>query len=224
MAKIPMFEGLPSEQLQDFGSIALTKAFNRGQTIFSEGEAANGFYVVVSGRVKVYKLSLEGKEQILHIFGPGEPFGEVPVFEGKQFPAHALAIEKSSVIFFPRADFVGLIKRNPSLALSMLAVLSRRLRQFTAMIDNLSLKEVPARLSAHILYLSDRDEGADRVALDVSKGQLASMLGTIPETFSRILTKMNQLGYIQSDGKHIQVLDREGLKDLASGNKRLSQE
>jgi CRP/FNR family transcriptional regulator len=219
-----MFEGLPPDQLQNLASIGLTKAFKRGQTIFSEGEPANGFYVTVSGRVKVYKLSPDGKEQILHIFGPGEPFGEVPVFEGKQFPANASAIEKSSVIFFPRADFVGLIKRNPSLALSMLAVLSRRLRQFTVMIDNLSLKEVPAGLAAHILYLSDRNEGADRVALDVSKGQLASMLGTIPETFSRILSKLSQLGYIEADGKRIRIIDRDGLKDLASGAKRLSQE
>ena len=92
------------------------------------------------------------------------------------------------------------------------------------MIDNLSLKEVPARLAAHILYLSDRNQGTDRVELDVSKGQLASMLGTIPETFSRILSKLNQLGYIESDGKHMQILDRDGLKDLASGIKRLSQE
>ena len=86
--------------------------------------------MVVSGKVKIFKVSMEGKEQILHIFGPGEPFGEVPVFAGQQFPASAEALEKSRLFFFSREAFIDLIKRNPDLALNMLAVLSRRLRRF----------------------------------------------------------------------------------------------
>ena len=221
VANIPLFEGLPDEQQRDLASIALVKSFSRGQTIFSEGDPGTGFYVVVSGRVKIYKLSADGKEQILHIFGGGEPFGEVPVFEGRRFPAHAVALDETRCLFFPRSAFIDLISRNPSLSLNMLAVLSRRLRRFTVLVDDLSLKEVPGRLAAHLLYLSDRNEGAADLELDVPKGQLAGMLGTIPETLSRILTKMVKQGLIESDGPHIRIVDREELAELAEGVKRL---
>jgi len=221
IATIPLFEGLPSEQQRDLASIALDKAFKRGQTVFSEGEPGIGFYVVSTGRVKIFKLSAEGKEQILHIFGPGEPFGEVPVFEGRRFPAHAVALEDSRFLFFPRPAFTDLIKKNPSLALNMLAILSRRLRSFTMLVDNLSLKEVPGRLAAHLLYLSENQGGADEVSLDLPKGQLAGFLGTIPETFSRILTRMVKQELIAADGPRIKILDRQGLSDLAEGITRL---
>jgi CRP/FNR family transcriptional regulator, dissimilatory nitrate respiration regulator len=221
IGRIPLFEGLPREQLGDLAAIALTRAYARGRTIFSEGEPATGFYVVSSGVVKIFKLSPEGKEQILHIFGPGEPFGEVPVFEGRRFPAHAVALEDSRFLFFPRTAFVDLIKSNPSLALNMLAMLSRRLRRFTVLVDNLSLKEVPGRLAAHLLYLSDQADGADTVDLGVPKGQLAALLGTIPETFSRILTKMVKQGYIEAEGTKVKILDRERMSELAEGTGRL---
>jgi len=219
---IPLFNGLPDEQLLDLNSIGVEKRFKRGGTIFSEGQPALGFYVVLSGRVKIFKLSPDGKEQILHVFGPGEPFGEVPVFEGKRFPAHAVALEDSTACFYPRDSFVGLIKSNPSLALNMLAVLSRRLRTFAALVDNLALKEVPGRIAAHLLYLSDRQGTANQVELDVPKNQLAGMLGTIPETLSRIFAKMATRGFIQLDGPRITLLDTAGLRDLADGVKRLT--
>jgi len=221
IAAIPLFEGLPLEQQRDLASIALDKSYKRGQTVFSEGEAGVGFYVVSTGRVKIFKLSADGKEQILHIFGPGEPFGEVPVFEGRRFPAHAVALEDSRFLFFPRPSFMDLIRTNPSVALNMLAILSRRLRRFTVLVDNLSLKEVPGRLAAHLLYLSESNAGADEVRLDLPKGQLAGFLGTIPETFSRILTRMVKQGLITADGPRIRIMDRQGLSDLAEGITRL---
>jgi CRP/FNR family transcriptional regulator len=224
IAQMPLFEGISETQQQDLASIALLKTFERGETIFSDGEAGNGFYVVLSGRIKIFKLSADGKEQILHIFGPGEPFGEVPVFEGRRFPANSEPLEKSSVMFFPRTAFIDLIKRNPSLVLNMLGVLSRRLRRFAAMIDDLSLKEVPGRLAAHLLDLNARQPESSQVALTVPKNQLAAMLGTIPETLSRILQKMTQQGFIKVDGKNISLLDREGLTELAEGLRRLSHE
>ncbi len=221
IAGIPLFNGLPEDQLKDLASIATTRSFNRGETIFSEGEPGNGFYVTETGRVKIFKLSPEGKEQILHLFGPGEPFGEVPVFEGRNFPAHAVALEASRMVFFPRSSFIALVKRNPSLALNMLAILSRRLRRFAALVDDLSLKEVPGRLAAHLLYLSRSREGSDVLELEISKSVLAAMLGTIPETLSRILTKMVKQELIESDGPRIRILDREALSELAEGLRRL---
>ena len=105
----------------------------------------------------------------------------------------------------------------------MLAVLSRRLRRFTMLIEDLSLKEVPGRLSAYLLYLSEGKGGADELTLDISKGQLASILGTIPETLSRILARMNRENLLRSEGpRSIRILNREGLEGLASGETRLS--
>ncbi len=209
----PLFQGLPSSQLTDIIKITEEKVYNRGETIFFEGDEGNGFYMVATGKVKIFKMSMAGKEQILHIFGPGEPFGEVPVFHGQPFPANAEALVKTSIVFFPRQRFVELVNQTPSLALNMLAMLSMRLRRFASQIENLSLKEVPARLSGYLLYLIKEQENEKTVRLEISKGQLASLLGTIPETLSRIFAKMSDEGLIKVEGKNIQILDRESLED-----------
>jgi CRP-like cAMP-binding protein len=222
LSQIPLFKGLPKIHLQDLTRIAADKRFTKGQTVFSEGDNGNGFYVVVRGLVKIFKLSIEGKEQILHIFGPGEPFGEVPVFAGQDFPAHAETIAESRLLFFPRETFTALISENPSLALNMLALLSMRLRHFTAQVEQLSLKEVPGRLATYLLYLSEEKAGATSIDLNISKGQLASLLGTIPETLSRIFARMTQQGLIQVEGPRINIADRSGLEALASGEKPLA--
>lgn len=221
LTNVPLFRGLPAEQLEGLKEISVDKIVRRGESIFMEGDDGDGFYVLIAGRVKIFKISPEGKEQILHIFGPGEPFGEVPVFEGERFPANAEAMEESRLYFFPRKAFVGQIERNPSLALNMLATLSKRLRRFTRLIDDLSLKEVPGRLAAYMLYLSERDRGSRFLRLTVTKGQLASLLGTIPETLSRILKKMNTQGLIETKGPNIRILDRKGLEDLVETGGRL---
>jgi CRP/FNR family transcriptional regulator len=217
ISSIPLFEDLPEEQLRELSGIVVDIVYHRGQTIFSEGDDGTGFYVVVSGRVKIFKLSADGKEQILHIFDDGEPFGEVAVFAGMHFPANAEAMEESRVFYFSRDALVDLIKQDPFIALNMLAVLSKRLRGFAALIEDLSLKEVPGRLAAHLLFLSQQKQGAKDLELNITKTQLASLLGTIPETLSRILTKMSKQGLIESVGPHIKILDQEALQDLADG-------
>jgi len=222
VAAIPLFQGLSRGEYEDLAMIVVDQVIRRGQTIFEEGDEGEGFYVVVSGRVKVFKLSPDGKEQILHIFGAGEPFGEAAVFAGEKFPANAEALEESRVFFFPRPAFVELIGQNPSLALNMLAVLSRRLRKLSSLVEDLSLKEVPGRLAAYLLYLSEGNKKAVEVQLDVSKNQLASLLGTIPETLSRILAKLSREGFIKANGpRQIRLLDRKGLGELASGERKL---
>jgi len=216
----PLFEGLPEARLAELASIARERTFHRDDIIFSEGEEASGFYVVDRGRVKIFKLSPEGKEQILHLFGPGEPFGEVAVFSGIRFPAYAQALETARLVFFPRAALLELIRRTPELALGLLAVLSLRLRQFANLIEDLSFKEVPTRLAAHILYLSNKRDSLS-LELEITKGQLASLLGTIPETLSRILARMTRQGMIETDGRRITILDRGLLEDLARSEIRL---
>ncbi|MBW2593905.1 MAG: Crp/Fnr family transcriptional regulator, partial [Deltaproteobacteria bacterium] len=119
----------------------------------------------------------------------------------------------------PRAAFAELIADNPSLAMSMLAVLSVRLREFTIQIENLSLKEVPGRLASYLIFLAHEQKTGDHISLPISKGQLAGLLGTIPETLSRIFTKMSTQNLIEVNGKEIKLLDRIGLDDLAMHGK-----
>ena len=221
IASLPLFKGLSAQQIEHIRAIVVTRQYHKGEIIFSEGDAGNGFYVAVEGQVKIFKLSLEGKEKILHIFGPGEPFGEVPVFSGENFPANAQATAACELLFFPRQAFVGLIAAHPSLALKMLAMLSKRLRQFTIQIEHLALKEVPGRLAAYLLYLSKEQQSSTVVTLQISKGQLASLLGTIPETLSRILTRMDTQGYIRVSGRTLHLLDPPGLQELAEDGKLL---
>ena len=215
ISTIPLFTGLPEDQIVAIKKIAVENKINKGEIIFSEGDEGNGFFVIAAGRVKVFKVSTEGKEQILHIFGPGQPFGEVPVFAGQKFPANAQAIDRTRVLFFPRASIVNLISANPSLALNMLAVMSKKLRQFAVQIENLSLKDMPARLASYLIFLSDEQNKGDLVILRISKGQLASTLGTIPETLSRAFAKLSGQNLISVDGKKITLLDRRGLENLA---------
>ncbi len=221
IAQAPIFNGLDENHLKQLRRIALDKFYNRGEIVFLEKDDCSGFYLIIKGKVKIYKASLGGKEQILHIYGPGNPFGEVPVFSGQKFPANAQTITNSHLLFFPRVAFVELISKHPTLALNMLAVLSMRLRQFTVQVENLSLKEVSGRLASYILYLSKEQGRENYVILAISKGQLASLLGTVPETLSRIFSKMTEQNLIDVDGRTIDLIDTEGLKELAEHGKQV---
>ncbi|CAK8723900.1 MAG: transcriptional regulator, Crp/Fnr family [Candidatus Electronema aureum] len=212
LAESLLFNGLPESMLQQLAAVTTERQFNRSEAVFFEGQAAAGFYLIKSGQVKIFKLSPEGKEQILHVFGRGEPFGEVPVFSGQlTFPANAVSLSASELLFFPKQDFVRLITASPDLALSMLAVLSRRLCRFAAQIESLSLKEVPSRVAAHLVYLAETQGSTKQVELDIPKGQLASLLGTSPETLSRIFNSMSAEGLIRVEGRRIELLRYEGL-------------
>lgn len=187
--------------------------------IFHEGDKGDGFYMVEKGKIKVFKLSFEGKEQILHIYGPGHLFGEVPAFSGKNFPASSMALEKTTILFLPREKFVNLIAQTPGLGMNLLADLSMRLRDFTVQIENLSLKEVPARLAAYILTLSKEQENENQVTLPISKAQLSNLIGTTPETVSRVFKKMMAASLIEVQAKTILIHELDGLLDLSeSGN------
>lgn len=203
------------EHLEKIEDIASTLEFKSQEIIFHEGDKGDGFYMVEKGRIKVFKLSFEGKEQILHIYGPGHLFGEVPAFSGKNFPASSMALEKTRIIFLPRDKFVRLITDTPGLSMNLLADLSMRLRDFTVQIENLSLKEVPARLAAYIITLSNEQKNSDKVVLPISKAQLSNLIGTTPETVSRIFKKMMAAALIDVQTKTIIIKDMDGLADLS---------
>jgi CRP/FNR family transcriptional regulator len=220
ISAIPVFSGLPANAVERLASDSITREHSRGDIIFSQGDPATGFYLLTEGRVKIFKISLDGKEQILHIFSPGNLFGEAAVFSGGSFPADAMAIEKSRTLTVPQASLKEVLNENPLLAMNMLAVLSARLRQFSELIENLSLKEVPARLATYLVLMA-AGTGSDTVHLDITRNQLASMLGTIPETLSRILSRMTSSNIIQVNGREIRILDHAKLSTLANGAMRL---
>ncbi len=219
LASVLFFKGLSDDELKAIESITAERLCDRHQMLFSDGEESRGFFLVLEGRVKVFKVSPEGKEQILHLLGPGEPVGQVAVFAGSPFPASAQAIEKCRLLYFSRQALRELIAAKPSLALNMLAILSRRLVEFTQQIENLSLKEVPARLAAYLLLLLKEQNRTDRVVLNSTKAQLASIIGTIPETLSRVFGRMAQAGMIQVKGRTIRLIDTEALATVADSGK-----
>jgi len=215
---VKLFEGLPKEQLASLASIALLKRVKAGETLFEAGQPGTHFYAVVSGKVRVFRSAPSGKEQILHVFGAGEAFAEVPVFEGKTYPASAQALEDSVMVSIARKGFVEVLRREPELALGVMALLSARLRAFVTQIAQLSLKEVPERLAGYLLLLRAA-QNTDDLTLDLPKGQIAAYLGTIPETLSRALKKLTDQGLIEISGNRVRLLDSEALAHLAEANR-----
>ena len=219
LLKSHLFGGLPEDQIEDIEKISVNKYFNKGEVIFYDGDEGTGFYLVVEGSVNVYKLSADGKEQILHIVKEGETIGAVPVFSGESFPANARAISKSHLLFFHRERFIHLITNKPALTMNILALLSTRLREFTIQIENLTLKEIPGRLAAYLLYLSQQQCGNDLIKINIAKAQLANLLGTGPESLSRALGNMKSRKLVQEEGTSIRLINRSLLEELAEKGK-----
>jgi CRP-like cAMP-binding protein len=223
LKRCPLFAGLREEDLKKIRAIATIKQVGKSGLLFGEGEEAKGFYIILSGRIKLYKISPEGKEQILHVVSAPDAFAEAALFLEGNYPAFAEALTDSQLLFFPKRDFIQLIERNPQLGINMIVSLSQYLRRFASLIEELSLKEVSSRIAKYLIDLSLKSakEGKSpkEVELDLSKTQLASKLGTISETLSRTLAKMKAKGVIEVKKNRILILNREVLEELASGLK-----
>jgi CRP/FNR family transcriptional regulator len=220
LRRTPLFMTLTEDDLRHVAAVAVPRKYGRKETVFREGDPADGFFVVQTGKVKVFKLSEEGKEQVLHVLEQGQSFAEAAIFEGGAYPAHAETLADSELLLLPKVAFIHLLERNPRLAVRMLASLSRWLRRMTDLVENLSLRDVESRL---VFYLSEelKSRGIparDGVVLDlpVSKNVLASRLGTVPETFSRTLKKLQGEGLIAVRGKQIRILSAGPLFSLLS--------
>ncbi len=223
LKRCPLFAGLKEDDLKKIRGIALLKHVSRRGLIFADGQEAKGFYVILSGKVKLYKVSPEGKEQILHVVSAPDAFAEAALFLEGNYPASAEAMTDCQLFFFPKRGFVELIEKNPQLSINMIVSLSHFLRRFAALIEELSLKEISSRLAKYLIDLSLRSEREGKqarlVELDLSKTQLASKLGTVSETLSRTLSKMKAKGIIDVQRNKIHILDRRALEEVASGLK-----
>jgi CRP/FNR family transcriptional regulator len=223
LRRCPLFTGLKEEDLKKIKAIASPKQVGKREILFSDGEETRGFYVILSGKVKIYKISPEGKEQILHVVSAPDAFAEAALFLEGTYPAFAEALSDSQLLFFPKKDFIQLIEKNPKLSINMIVTLSQYLKRFALLIEELSLKEVSSRIAKYLIDLSLKSskEGKSNkeVELDLSKTQLALKLGTISETLSRTLAKMKAKGIIDVKKNRILILNREALEELASGLK-----
>jgi len=218
-----LFSGVPEADLEALAHLAVSKAFARQDTIFWEGREAQGFYLLSRGYIKLVKSSPEGKEYIIRLVGPGETFAEAAVFSDASYPATAMALEDCQTLFFPKAPFLRHLAASPTLARNMLATLSRLMLHLTRQLEDLSLKEVSARLARYLLERCQERHGRIEKGLafelPTTKTHLAAYLGTIAETLSRTLSRLKSQGVIEVEKGRITITDPAVLKKIASGKK-----
>jgi CRP/FNR family transcriptional regulator len=218
-----LFSGVPEADLEALAHLAVSKAFARQATIFWEGREAQGFHLLSRGSVKLVKSSPDGKEYIIRLVGPGETFAEAAVFSDASYPATAMALEDCQTLFFPKAPFLRHLAASPTLARNMLGTLSRLMLHLTRQLEDLSLKEVSARLARYLLERCQERHGRIEKGLafelPTTKTHLAAYLGTIGETLSRTLSRLKSQGVIEMEKGRITITDPAVLKKIASGKK-----
>jgi CRP-like cAMP-binding protein len=208
-----LFSQLSQRQLTGLVETAAVRRHPRGTQVFTGGEDANCFFLVAEGALKVYLLSGDGREHILHLAEAGDLVAEGAVFAQGTYPASGMAIEDSVVVHFYRDRLLSLLRAEPELALALLAGLSRRLREFVATIEDLSLRDVTARLAR---YLLENSKGGF-CKLGGTKTQLAAQLGTVLEPLSRSFRRLKDDGLIREHKGGIALLDEDGLRALVDG-------
>ena len=207
-----LFTGLPAADIEAVAAFAVLKPLAKGAHLFREGEPSEGFYVVQRGAVSVHRVSPAGKEQVIHVFRPGESFAEATLATGSGYPADARAVEASAVVLIPRAPMVALLGRRPDLALRMLGAMSQHLRVIVGLLEDLTLKDVETRV---LNWLAKRCPAAAteaRVELRSTKRTLAAELGTTSETLSRTFARLRTAGLIRVEKSAVLVRDWPALR------------
>jgi CRP-like cAMP-binding protein len=216
LRKTPLFASLTENEIQALAGRASKKRLQRGELLFAEGDSCKGLYLVASGKIRIFKLSPSGREQVLAIEGPGSSFGELPVFDGGDYPAAASASEDSELVFISRRDFQNFCREHPDVALKLIAVVGSRLRRLVGIIEELSFTTVRQRLIALILQLVDAGGTAskDGIRLELTKSHqdFAAELGTVRELISRNLSRLQAEGFLEVEGRKLVVKDLAGLK------------
>jgi CRP/FNR family transcriptional regulator, dissimilatory nitrate respiration regulator len=215
-----LFAGLPPADLHAVADITVIKALDKGDYLFREGAAAVGFYLVQKGAINVHRVNAAGKEQVIHIFRAGESLAEATLATLSGYPADARALESSQVLLIQKAGFLALLKRQPELALRMLASMSVHLRALVGQLEDLTLKDVETRLANWLIKRCPDANSTRPVALELktTKRVLAAELGTVSETFSRTLAKFRQQKLLTVKGKTVTVLSPARLTDLLRRN------
>ena len=216
---IALFQGVSPEKLRLLAAQAIYRQFKAGELVIGEADPIRSFYVVITGQLKLYRSSAEGKEQTLQLLGPGDPFGLCTAFATESFPASAMAIVDAAVLLIPGTVMEATARQEPALLLNIISILSQRLKDSMSLIESLALKEIPGRLAAFLRHLLPKDvkDKNTAVELTISQRELAKILGATPEALSRALRKMANDGILATAGRVITILDHKALEQLAEG-------
>ncbi len=196
----------------------MRKVLSNGELLFSEGEPCNGLHIIARGKVRIFKTSMGGREQVLAINVVGESVAELPVFDGGPFPASAVAIEDTEIAFISRRDFRAYCMEHPEVALKVLQVVGARLRRLVGIVEELSFTTIRQRLISVLLKLAQNEGKQSPLGIEfqlpATHQELANQLGTVRELVSRNLMRLQAEGLLDVDARQIVVKDLPGLKAL----------
>jgi len=216
LKRTPLFASLTEKELHALSARVTKKHFRRGELLFSEGDPCTGLFLVASGKVRIFKVSAAGREQVLAVEGPGSSFAELPVFDGGDYPASASALEEAEILFVSRKDFQNFCREHPDVALKVIAVVGSRLRRLVGIIEELSFTTVRQRLIAAILRMAETTgvSSKDGVHVELARSHqdLAAELGTVRELVSRNLSRLQAEGFVEVEGRKIVVKNLAALK------------
>ncbi len=216
---IPLFSELDPSELDQILSFATRRTLERGARIFREGDPYTGFFIVLSGSVKVFKDSKDGREIILHLLRRASLLAEVPLFEGGTYPANAEALEHTELLYIDKNRFISLLDTSPKLTRKMLIGLAKKVRVLSEKIENLTLHDVTSRLAHYFvreIVIANRAELPEPfLRLELPWSTIASQLGTARETISRSLKRLQDSKIIKLTGHTLTVLDYPKLLELA---------
>ena len=215
LEKTALLSSLSREELQTLAARTVRKLFGAGELLFSEGEPCNGLNIIARGRVRIFKTSVNGREQVLAVNEPGESVAELPVFDGGPYPASGVAIEDTEIAFISRRDFNAYCIEHPEVALKMLSVVGGRLRRLVGIIEELSFTTIRQRLIALLVKIAQNEgkktERGIEVHLPATHQELANQLGTVRELISRNLMRLQAEGLLDVDARLIVIRDLRGL-------------
>lgn len=217
LRQIPFFDELSPHERKALAEVVVIARYKRNQVLFVQGEPSHSLYFICSGRVKVYRLSADGREQILHLLSDGEPIAVVPFFDGGTYPANAELLTDAKIAFIRRNDFERVALANPTILLHMLRMLAQRLRRAQGDISSLALKSVTGRLAETLLDLARRtgEEVANGLTfeLQLSRQELGNLIGASRETTTRMLQQFRRDGAIQLEGSRVTIVDQSRLRE-----------
>ncbi len=222
LQKTTLLSSLSPSELQLLAARTVRKLFSAGELLFSEGEPCNGLHIVAKGRVRIFKTSVSGREQVLAIEGAGSTVAELPVFDGGAYPASVIALEDTVIAYISRRDFQAYCMEHPEVALKVLAVVGARLRRLVGIIEELSFTTIRQRLASTLLKLAKlhgtRNEKGVEFQLPFTHQEMANQLGTVRELVSRNLMRMQAEGLLEVEARQIVVKDMKGLAALLESN------
>lgn len=218
LEKTALLSGLTAAELHLLAARTVRKSFHAGELLFSEGEPCRGLHIIAVGRVRIFKTSMGGREQVLAINNAGESVAELPVFDGGEYPASGVAVEDTEIAFLSRHDLQTCCVEHPEVALKMLAVVGARLRRLVGIIEELSFTTIRQRLISVLLRLAESEgiqtEHGIAFHLPASHQELANQLGTVRELISRNLMRLQAEGLLEVEARQIVVKDKKGLSAL----------